>query len=67
MTSEMYSNWTLFIVPIVLQGQFQQPKYYQHFMKLVELLKMCLEFEISDEMLDIIDGGFQAWVKDYEK
>jgi hypothetical protein len=36
-------------------------------MKLVELLKMCLEFEISDEMLDIIDGGFQAWVKDYEK
>ncbi|KAF7773523.1 hypothetical protein Agabi119p4_5690 [Agaricus bisporus var. burnettii] len=67
MTSEMYSNWTLFIAPIVLRGRFCQPKYYQHFMKLVGLLKMCLEFEISGEMLDVIDQGFQAWVEDYEK
>jgi hypothetical protein len=67
MTSEMYSNWTLFAVPILLFDRFKQRKYYQHFMKLVELLKMCMEFEISEEMLDIIDTGFQTWVEDYEK
>lgn len=36
-------------------------------MKLVQLSKMCMEFEISEEMLDVIEGGFCAWVEDYEK
>lgn len=67
MTSEMYSNWTLFIAPIVLRNRFEQPIYYTHFMRLVQLLKMCLEFEITEEMLDQIDGGFRSWVVDYER
>ncbi|EKM77547.1 hypothetical protein AGABI1DRAFT_43273 [Agaricus bisporus var. burnettii JB137-S8] len=66
MTSEMYSNWTLFVAPVLLCGRFQQPQYYTHFMRLVELLKMCLEYEIDAEMLDQIDVGFQSWVEDYE-
>ncbi|XP_006458586.1 hypothetical protein AGABI2DRAFT_141379 [Agaricus bisporus var. bisporus H97] len=54
------------------QGQmtlemFEQPIYYTHFMRLVQLLKMCLEFEITEEMLDQIDGGFRSWVVDYER
>ncbi len=36
-------------------------------MQLVELLKLCLAFEISEAMLDQIDEGFQLWVEDYEK
>ncbi|EKM82893.1 hypothetical protein AGABI1DRAFT_89560 [Agaricus bisporus var. burnettii JB137-S8] len=67
MTSEMYSNWTLFIAPIVLRGRFQRPIYYKHFLRLVQLLKMCLELEIISEVLDQIDEGFQAWVEDYER
>jgi hypothetical protein len=67
MNAEMYSNWTLFIAPIVLRGRFQQSRYYNHFMKLVELLKLCLALEISEEMLNRIDKGFQLWVEAYEK
>ncbi|XP_006457060.1 hypothetical protein AGABI2DRAFT_146706 [Agaricus bisporus var. bisporus H97] len=67
MTSEMYSNWTLFVAPVLLCGRFKQPQYYTHFMRLVELLKMCLEYEIDAEMLDQIDVGFQSWVEDYER
>ena len=36
-------------------------------MQLVERLKLCLAFEISEAMLDQIDEGFQLWVGDYEK
>lgn len=36
-------------------------------MKLVELLKLCLALEISEEMLNRIDEGFQLWVEAYEK
>jgi hypothetical protein len=67
MSAEMYANWTLFIAPIVLRGRFKRPRYYKHFMQLVELLKLCLAFEISEAMLDQIDEGFQLWVEDYEK
>ena len=36
-------------------------------MQLVELLKLCLAFEISEVMLNQIDKGFQLWVEEYEK
>jgi tnp2 family transposase len=67
MSAEMYANWTLFIAPIVLHGRFKSAKYYRHFMQLVELLKLCLAFEISEEMLNQIDEGFRLWVEAYEK
>jgi hypothetical protein len=67
MSAEMYANWTLFIAPIVLRGRFKSAQYYQHFMQLVELLKLCLAFEISEEMLNQIDEGFRLWVEGYEK
>jgi hypothetical protein len=65
--AEMHANWTLYIAPIVLRGRFQRPQYYQHFMQLVELLKLCLAFEISEAMLNQIEEGFQSWVEEYEK
>ena len=66
MSAEMYANWTLFIAPIVLRGRFKSARYYRHFMRLVEVLKLCLAFEITEEMVDQIDKGFQLWVEDYE-
>ena len=66
-SAEMYSNWTLYIAPIVLHGRFKSNHYYRHFMRLVELLKLCLAFEISEVMLNQIDEGFRLWVVDYEK
>jgi hypothetical protein len=36
-------------------------------MQLVELLKFCLAFEISEKTLNQIDEGFRLWVEDYEK
>ena len=67
MSAEMYANWTLFIAPIVLRGRFKSARYYRHFMRLVEVLKLCLAFEITEEMVDQIDKGFQLSVEDYEK
>jgi len=66
MSAEMYANWTLYIAPIVLRGRFKKPQYYKHFMRLVELLKLCLVFEISEAILNQLDEGFRLWVQDYE-
>ncbi|EKM74272.1 hypothetical protein AGABI1DRAFT_95753 [Agaricus bisporus var. burnettii JB137-S8] len=67
MTSEMYSNWTLFIAPFVLHGRFKNEVYYKHFMNLVHLLKLCLSLETSWQDLDSIEQGFETWVSDYER
>ena len=67
MNAEMYANWTLYIPLIVLRGRFKWPQYYRHFMQLVELLKLCLAFEISEAMLNQMEEGFQLWVEKYEK
>jgi len=66
MTAEMWSNWTLYIAPVVLRGRFKKDKYYKHFMNLVKLLKLCLEFEIDEAMLNEIDEGLKSWVNSYE-
>jgi hypothetical protein len=67
MTAEMYSNWTLYIAPIVLRGRFEKTKYYTHFMQLVKVIKLCLAFEIDEAAMDQIDNGFKSWVREYEQ
>jgi hypothetical protein len=67
MIAETYSIWTLFIAPTLLKGRFRHPRYYKHFIRLVELLMVCFEFEISQVDVDNLETGFQSWVMDYER
>ena len=66
-TADMWSFWTLYIGPILLRNRFQHTKYYKHFVKLVTLLNLCLQFEISSEEIEKIRDGFIKWVREYEK
>ena len=67
MIVETYSIWTVYIAPILLKGQFRHPRYYKHFIQLVELLMLCFEFKISQVDVDNLETGFQSWVMDYER
>jgi hypothetical protein len=65
-TAEMWSFWTLYLGPILLQRRFQNPKYYTHFVDLVRLLNICLQFEITDDEIEEVRSGFIKWVSQYE-
>ena len=65
-TAEMWSFWTLYLGPILLRRRFQYPKYYTHFVDLVRLLNICLQFEITDDEIEEIRSGFIKWVSQYE-
>jgi len=67
MTAETYSIWTLYFAPTLLKGRFRHQRYYKHFIRLVELLMVCFEYEITQEDVDNLETGFQSWVMDYEK
>jgi hypothetical protein len=66
-SAEMWSFWTTYLGPILLQRRFQRAKYYNHFIHLVRLLNLCLQFEITEDDLDDVREGFIRWVQEYEE
>ncbi|TFK82780.1 hypothetical protein K466DRAFT_499707 [Polyporus arcularius HHB13444] len=66
-TADSLSFWSLYVAPVVLQGRFLHRRYYNHFVRLVKLIHLCLAFEITIEEIDELRRGFVDWVKDYEK
>lgn len=67
MTAEAWSFWVMYIAPIVLRDRFTKPQYYTHFMKLVQLIHLCLSYDMKASDVDVIRVGFQEWVAEYEK
>ena len=66
-TAETWSFWTLYIAPVLLHRKFQSRKYYDHFVELVKLLLICLQFEYSDEDIETVWVGMINWVKKFEE
>lgn len=66
-TAESWSFWALYIGPILLRGRFRREIYYTHFVKLIRILHLCLQFDISSAELEEIRQGLAEWVQTYEK
>jgi hypothetical protein len=67
MTAETHSIWALYLAPALLNGRFVNVQYYKHFVSLVQLLTLCLEFEITQDQINDLEKGFQEWVEEYER
>ncbi|KAJ7017345.1 hypothetical protein C8F04DRAFT_1215111 [Mycena alexandri] len=46
-SAEMWSFWTFYLGPVLLRRRFKNVKYYCHFIQLVRLLNLCIQFEIT--------------------
>lgn len=66
-SAEAWSQWALFIAPVLLNSRFSDKRHYNHFCNLVKLIKLCLQFEISQKDITQIRYGFIHWVKKYEE
>ncbi|KAH9930109.1 uncharacterized protein B0H18DRAFT_873442 [Fomitopsis serialis] len=66
-TADSWSFWTLYIAPVVLRGRFRHEKYYKHFIKLVKILHVCLQFEMTRSEVADVRRGLAEWVEEYEK
>ncbi|KAJ7733997.1 hypothetical protein DFH07DRAFT_870901 [Mycena maculata] len=66
-SAEMWSFWTLYLGPVLLRRKFRNIKYYRHFVELVRLLNICLQFEITDAEIEEVRIGFIKWVRVYEE
>ena len=66
-SAENWSFWTLYLAPSLLHRRFLNDRYHQHFVELVRLLNICLQFEISDDEIETVRAGMIKWVEDYER
>ena len=66
-TAETWSLFAQHLGPIVLRRSFRQEHYYTHFIELIRLLNICLQFEISSTEIDDVESGFIVWVTEYER
>ena len=67
MTAETWSTWITSLGPILLQGRFSRPTYYEHFSKLSGLVRLCMSYEMRRSDIELIRNGFAEWVQEYEK
>ena len=50
-TADSWSFLALYLGPVLLRGHFQKEIYYKHFVKLIKLLCLCLQFEMTKKEL----------------
>ena len=67
MTAKTWAFWCMYLAPILLQNHFTNWRYYNHFLKLMQLIHKCISFELKRSNVDEIRQGFQDWVLEYEE
>lgn len=67
LSADMWSFWTLYLAPVLLRNRFKKPEYFTHFIELVHLLHICMQFEISAAEIEELRTGFKKWVEDYQR
>ncbi|KAF8601799.1 hypothetical protein BDV93DRAFT_412765, partial [Ceratobasidium sp. AG-I] len=65
-TAEARMLFVTLLAPALLHGRLKRP-YYRHFIQLVQLINLCLDFKITTEKIETLRTGFAQWVKDYER
>jgi hypothetical protein len=65
--AEFWSFWVQHLGPILLHNHFSNNKYYHHFCDLVGIIKVCLQFSITEEELQVPQQSIVKWVEQYER
>ena len=66
-TAEAWGFWFMYLALSLLKGRFQQDKYYEHMLLLVNLMKKMVQFELTRAEVDEIEEGLIKWVTLYER
>ena len=67
MTAETWSIWITYLGPILLRDRFSKSVYYEHFVELSHLVRLCMSYEMTRLDIGLIRTGFIKWVQEYER
>ena len=66
-TADTWSFWMLYLGPVLLSKRFQRRVYFDHFIELVKLIRICIQIKISTTEISTLREGFRNWVLKYEQ
>jgi hypothetical protein len=66
-TAESTLLFATLLAPALLRNQFRSRRYYDHFVKLVQLIDTCMGFELPRSQIEQVHEGFVSWVVDFER
>jgi hypothetical protein len=66
-TAESTLLFATLLAPALLRNQFKSRRYYDHFVRLTQLIDMCMAFELTPAEIEQIRKGFAAWVVDFKR
>lgn len=66
-TADLWCFWFLYVASILLENWFLNQKYYAHVCELSVLMKLMLQFHMTEEEVGDIEVWLQKWVQKYEK
>ena len=64
--AEGWGFWFMYIGPALLKGRLSD-KYYKHYILLVDIMKTCIQFTISQDQLKTLGADIVTWVTGYER
>ncbi|KIY48833.1 hypothetical protein FISHEDRAFT_42529 [Fistulina hepatica ATCC 64428] len=67
MTADSWSFWLLYLGPVLLEGRFSRPVYYNHFLLLSEIAATCIQFVLNATEITQIRRKCIQWVQEYEE
>jgi hypothetical protein len=65
-TADTRAFWTCYLGPPLLRDRLPA-RYYIHFLDLVKLLLICLEYDMDRAKIPVLREGFAQWVEQYER
>jgi hypothetical protein len=66
-TAEGWAFWFMYLGPTLLEGRFAKAKYYNHYCKLVTIMKTCIQYSITHQEINDLEQNIIKWVHEYEK
>ncbi|EUC56018.1 transposase family Tnp2 protein, partial [Rhizoctonia solani AG-3 Rhs1AP] len=65
--AETWNVFTTQLGPSILRKRFSDQHYYQHFVRLVKLLRLVVSFDLPRDQIPEIRQGFAEWIQEYEQ
>lgn len=65
-TAEAWGFWFQYLMPYLLEDRLPRA-YYTHALTLVKILKICLQFSLTNAEIDELSTLVVRWVQDYER
>ncbi|KAF8666953.1 Transposase family tnp2 [Rhizoctonia solani] len=65
--AETWDVFTTQLSPSLLRRAFNNPRYYEHFVRLAKLLRTLISFDLPRDELPSLRRGIAEWVQEYEQ